>query len=397
MSRIDTGEYARFNLAGLNQGINLGENADRMRFAQDRAAQADQQQAFQNQAMMGEQAMRLMQIRQRAQAAADKVKAQKRQRQANQFVTKSLMLDDAQFEASREQLSSILPDASPELQRGVFDRKGKLDQIAAGQRHLDSIKASGQKLDERQVKRFEDLGLVVDSSLLMPTLAQKREAEEQERKDGLAIRGMEQGLIDPSEMEWFMRYATAASLDDELEKRTKAQQAQQEAAANTANTDALYSNARTALQGMGVPAGEADARIALKRANLPIEGVFKGESASAVRENLNQRIRAAESIYKLAQDEVKALEEKATSGSVTGSGLFNWQSGEDKKVIQEYEAAKAKADTARRQYEALAQQALGGGVVSTQPDAKRQRAIQLNQQGVPREQAKQILIQEFGE
>jgi hypothetical protein len=70
--------------------------------------------------------------------------------------------------------------------------------------------------------------------MMLPTIAQQKEAQEQTRKEGLLVLAMDQGLIDPSEMDRFMQYADAGVLDDALEMRgaqAKAQQAQQEAAA----------------------------------------------------------------------------------------------------------------------------------------------------------------------
>jgi hypothetical protein len=192
--------------------------------------------------MMGEQAMRLMQIRQRAQAAAEEVKAQKRQRQANQSVLQAMMLDDMQFQSALPTLTELLPDASPDLQRGLMNRGQTVREVESAKRELETFKARGVKLDERNAQRFERLGITVPTTMMLPTIAQQKEAQEQTRKEGLLVLAMDQGLIDPSEMDRFMQYADAGVLDDALEMRgaqAKAQQAQQEAAAKQAATKAL--------------------------------------------------------------------------------------------------------------------------------------------------------------
>lgn len=422
---VDTSTFARLLLSGAQQGIGLGQSIDQQRFQQQQFDANQQQQAFGNMMALQGLDMRRQQLAWEAEDRTKQWQAENERDAANQAVLKAMTTaDDATFQSAIPSLLPVLNKASPDLQRGLLNKQAYLQQYQKEAAMLESLRSQGGKLTAEQADKYRERGHMITRDMLAKTAREEQDAKDRINIDAMATNAVIQGLVTEREAQYLKSYATPQALNWDLTARRVIKQQQEKQLADQQaaiqkqqQQQAAYSNARSAAVKAGANPTEVDARIAADQAGLSLgENAFgSNESASAVRAALNQRISAAKTAWEMAQKDLEPfaaavgadpLTGEPKEPGVTGSGtldyftfgLGNLQDENDKKLIATYQQKKKVADDARRNYEALNQQALSGGAIGGDlTQQKRARALELKNQGVPLEQARSILLQEFGE
>jgi hypothetical protein len=182
-------------LAGLNQGINLGENADRMRFAQDRAAQADQQQAFANSQQQIEMDMRRRQVEAAMSDREKRVQEREKERQAIALSMNLVQMDYASYAQAVNANADVLSYAPEGVQRMIGNRSTLQRENKSAQAKYDAAVQAGQKLDADQVQWFKDRGVLVASQHKVRTQREIDEAEDAQDRESLIGMSLARGEI----------------------------------------------------------------------------------------------------------------------------------------------------------------------------------------------------------
>lgn len=406
----DTGAFARFLMAGMGQGIQLGQNADSMQFARERAGAADQNTAFQQGLQLEDSMLRRQQI---AQAARDRVEQRERMersRKANAQLVSLIADPNFQFNLSDPSVTPVLEDASPEVQSLVFraagDANAKKELAESAKRAQETYRAytaMGGKYTLDKANDLMKMGILVDPKYIVKSQQETQAQQEAQDKEGYLVLLAEDFGVPPERIQKLQ----GASIDLVRKVYEDASTAKK-AAAEAAQTQALQQQFLRDTMAAGANPAQMQARLSANRAGIPLgENPFGGQSDSALRAGLKQRIDAAKVVYDLAAKDAERLAEavgadaltgKPTNEAVTGGWLIdtNFQSDDDRKLIAAYEAAKVKAESARRDYEALNQQAAGGGAIDANGEDPIQqqidaRAADLARQGVSPEEATKIL------
>lgn len=416
MSRIDTTSFANSLMGGLQTGIQLGQNADAQRFARERAGAQDRQTQFGNMLALDAREMRRQELVAMAEERVSRREELERKRKATFQLMQLVGDENNQYNPSDPSFAPLLEAVDRETQDRFYSVGSGRKQVAQNRAIVEARKASGHKFSLREADQFEKDGIFIEDQYLLPTAKTEREKMDDADKQHYLITMQEKFGLDPNTArKWYSSSAKFVS-DRYNEMKTVAEAVAKQVADQQAE-QVNFTNARTAGVAAGVDVKKMDAMIGAKKAGFTLpEGAFGGESDSAARAGLNQRIQAAKTAWEMAQKDLEPfaaavsadpLTGEPTNSDVTGTGGFlnavtlgmgRIQDENDKKLIATYQQKKKAADEARRNYEALNQQAMGGGAIGDDlTQRKRERALQLKAQNVPVEQARSILLQEFGE
>lgn len=271
MSRVNPTDFANFLMGGLRTGINLGESANQQAFQQQQFNANEQQRGFANSLALQDQSMQAQALDMQVQDRLRRWQEEDDQRTANDVLLKSMMADDATFEAGVQSLLPHIGKASPDVQRGLLNRKQYLDEYKRDAAKLDSFRNSGGKLSEEEASYYRKKGHLVPREMLSKTAREMDDQKEQQDKEAMVVSALQSGLVGQNEVPTLMKYASTKALSWDLGARRAIQQQQQKMAAEQQKQQLEQQSMQAATPALGRyrngTATDADL-IQLKNANL---------------------------------------------------------------------------------------------------------------------------------